>query len=70
MPLAQLFLNTSAVMLRKIAKSFEKLFSSSENAIWPILFKYHEIDVQIQTFTDKTETSYIVVFLPIITADL
>ena len=38
---------------RKRAKSLEKIFSSSENAIWSILLKYQEIDVQIQTFTDK-----------------
>ena len=37
----------------KRAKSLEKFFSSSENAIWPILLKYQETDVQIQTFTDK-----------------
>ena len=28
-------------------------FSSSENAIWSILLKYQEIDVQIQAFTDE-----------------
>ena len=37
----------------KRAKLLEKLFSSSENAIWSILLKYQEIDVQIQTFTDE-----------------
>ena len=47
--LAQLFLDTSAVILRKISE----IFSSSENAIWSILLKYQEIDVQIQTFTDE-----------------
>ena len=47
----------------KRAKSLEKIFSSSENAIWSILLKYQEIDVQIQTFTDEVETSYIVAFL-------
>ena len=30
-----------------------KSFSSSENAIWSILLKYQEIDVQIQAFTDE-----------------
>ena len=40
--LEQLFLNT-----------WRKFFSSSENAIWPILLKYQEIDVQIQAFTDE-----------------
>ena len=30
-----------------------KFFSSSENAVWLILSKYQEIDVQIQTFTDE-----------------
>ena len=30
-----------------------KYFSSSENAIWSILLKYQEIDMQIQTFTDE-----------------
>ena len=51
--LAQLFLETSAVILRKRAKSLEKIFSGSENAIWSILLKYQEIDVQIQTFTNE-----------------
>ena len=51
--LAQLFLNTSAVILKKKAKSLEEIFSSSENAIWSILLKYLEIDVQIQAFTDE-----------------
>ena len=32
---------------------WRKFFSSSENAIWSILLKYQEIDVQIQTFTDE-----------------
>ena len=31
----------------------DKFFSSSGNAIWLILLKYQEIDVQIQTFTDE-----------------
>ena len=35
------------------AKSMEKIFSSSKNAIWSISLKYQEIDVQIQTFTDE-----------------
>ena len=52
--LAQVFLDTSAVIfLEKNAKSFENTFSSSENAIWSILLKYQEIDMQIQTFTDE-----------------
>ena len=38
---------------RKRAKSLEEIFSSSENAIWSILLKYQEIDVQIQAFTDQ-----------------
>ena len=38
---------------RKRAKSLEKIFSSSENAIWSILLKYQEIDVQIQAFIDE-----------------
>ena len=37
----------------KRAKSFRKFFSSSGNAIWLILLKYQEIDVQVQTFTDE-----------------
>ena len=28
-------------------------FSSSDNAIWSILLKYQEIDVQIQAFADE-----------------
>ena len=51
--LVQLFLDISAVILQKKAKSLEKFFSSSENAICSILLKYQEIDVQIQTFTDE-----------------
>ena len=51
--LAQLFLDTSAVILRKKSEIVAENFSSSENAIWSILLKYQEIDVQIQTFTDK-----------------
>ena len=51
--LAQLFLDTSAVILRKKSEIIEKIFSSSENAIWSILLKYQEIDVEIQTFTDE-----------------
>ena len=31
----------------------EKISSCCENAIWSILLKYQEIDVQIQTFTDQ-----------------
>ena len=51
--LAQLFLDTSAVILRERGKLLEKTFSSSENAIWSILLKYQEIDVQLKTFTDE-----------------
>ena len=39
--------------LRKRAKSLEEIFSGSKNAIWSILLKYQEIDVQIQAFTDE-----------------
>ena len=31
----------------------ENFFPSSENAIWSILLKYQEIDVQIQAFTEE-----------------
>ena len=52
--LAQLFLDTSEVILQKKSEIVgEKFFPSSENAIWSILLKYQEIDVQIQTFTDE-----------------
>ena len=51
--LAQSFLNTSAVILQKKSESLEEIFSSSENAIWSILLRYQEIDVQIQAFTDE-----------------
>ena len=37
----------------KRVKSLEEMFSSYENAIWPILLKYQEINVQIQAFTDE-----------------
>ena len=47
------FLITRQSFYRKRAKSLEKIFSSSENAIWMILLKYQEIDVQIQAFTDE-----------------
>ena len=50
--LTQLFRDTSAVILQKEQNRWRKFFSSSENAIWSILLKYQEIDVQIQTFTD------------------
>ena len=53
--LAQLFIDTSAVILQKKSEIVgENFFSNSENAIWSILLKYQEIDVQIQTFTDET----------------
>ena len=32
---------------KKKAKSLEEIFSSSENAVWSILSKYQEMDVQI-----------------------
>ena len=32
---------------------WRKCFSNSENAIWSILLKYQELDVQIQAFTDE-----------------
>ena len=51
--LAQLLLNTSAVISQKKNEIVGGNFSSSENAIWSILLKYQEIDVQIQAFTDK-----------------
>ena len=53
MSFGKLFIGTSAFILRKKAKSLEKIFSSSENAIWSILLKYQEIDVQILAFTDE-----------------
>ena len=34
-------------------KSLEEFFSSSGNAIWSILLKYQEIEMQIQVFTDE-----------------
>ena len=62
-PIVPLFLATSEVILRKKSEIVgEILFSSSANAIWSILLKYREIDAQIETFTDETETSYIVAF--------
>ena len=51
--LPQLFLDTSAVILRKRSEIVGEIFSSSENASWSILLKYQEIDLQIQTFTDE-----------------
>ena len=52
--LPQLFLDTSAVIFWKKSEIVgEILFSSSENAIWSILLKYQEIDLQIQTFTEE-----------------
>ena len=32
---------------------WRNIFSSSGNAIWSILLKYQEIEMQIQAFTDK-----------------
>ena len=37
----------------KRAKLLQKFFSSSGNAIYSILWKYQEIELQIQTFTDE-----------------
>ena len=51
--LAQLFLDTSTVILWKKSEIVGETFSSSGNAICSILWKYQEIDVQIQTFTDE-----------------
>ena len=51
--LAQLFLNTSAVILQKKNEIVGGNFSSSENAFWSILLKYQEIDVHIQAFTEE-----------------
>ena len=53
--LPQLFRDTSAVILQKKSEVIgENFFSSSENAVWSILLKYQEIDVQIQIFTDES----------------
>ena len=46
----------------KERNSWRKLFSSFGNAIWSILLKYQEIEVQTESLT-KIETSYIVAFL-------
>ena len=46
----------------KRAKSLERIFPSSKNAIWSILLKYQEIDMQIHSLT-KIETSYVVALL-------
>ena len=52
--LTQLSLNTSAVILQKKSEIVGgNIFSSSENAIWSILLKYQEKDVQIQAFADE-----------------
>ena len=61
--LAQLFLDTLAVSLRKKSQIVKKIFSSSENAIWTILLKYQELNVQVQASLTKIETSYIVSLL-------
>ena len=42
----------------KRANHWRNFFSSSGNAIWLILLKYQEIDLQIQTFTDEDLASY------------
>ena len=49
----QLFLDTLAVILRKKSESMEKFFSGSGNAVFSILLKCQEIDVQIHTFADQ-----------------
>ena len=41
--LAQLFLDTSAVILQKKSEIVGENFSSSENAIWSILLKYYAL---------------------------
>ena len=51
--LAQLFLNASAVILKKKSEIVGGNVSSSENAIWSILLKYQGIDVQVQAVTDE-----------------
>ena len=55
--LARLFLNTSAVISQKKSEIVGGNFFSSENAIWSILLKYQEIDMQIQAFTDENLNS-------------
>ena len=52
--LAQLFLDTSLVILQKERNRWRKFLFSSENAIWSILLKYQEIHEQIQAFTDES----------------
>ena len=47
------FLHTLAVILRKKGEIVGEILSSSGNAVWLILLKYQEIDVQMQTFTDE-----------------
>ena len=47
------FLKPWQSFYEKRTKSLEKIFSNSRNAIWSILLKYQEIDVQIQIFTDE-----------------
>ena len=51
--LAQLFLDTSTVILQEKSEIDGEHFSSSENKVWSIVLKYQEIDVQIQVFTDE-----------------
>ena len=52
--LAKLFLNTSAVTLQKKREIVGgNFFPALKNAIWSILLKYQEIDVQTQAFTDE-----------------
>ena len=51
--LAQLFLNTPAIISQRKSEIVGGIFSSSGNAIWSILLKYQEIEMQIQAFTDE-----------------
>ena len=41
------------LFMEKERNRWRKFFSSSENAIWSILLKYQQKDVQIQTFTEE-----------------
>ena len=52
------------VILQKKERNRLRNFFQSEDAIWSILLKFQEIDVQIQKHSlRKIETSYIVAFL-------
>ena len=61
--LAQLFLDTSAVILRQKSEIFGDYFFSYENAIWSFLLKYQEIDVKNKHSLTKIETSYVIALL-------